>query len=307
MGVAVVESVVRGSSVTVFGGVYLGRGSIPIETSEQIVAENVKTDTNHNMAFVDSSTFNDNDISLKQLGSPSTQPEQLNGANTYCVGKPNDDELMSQENMNLSSPLNSGQSSEENQNNASETRKRNKRVGGRTRGSLHARNHILAERKRRERLSQMIISLCALIPGLARYIKQLQERERTLEKVCKRKLVEPTAFPAKRFQSSNDDDDVSSEDNFDEKLKQLSPEIEARLSDNNVLIRIHCDKRHRTDIPAKILSEMQTLHLNVTNSIVVPFGNAAIDMTIIAQMDNGFNMTAKDLVKNLRLALVKLL
>ncbi|KAI8031250.1 Transcription factor bHLH19 [Camellia lanceoleosa] len=293
--------------------------SIPIETSEQIAAENVKTDTNHNMALVDSSTFKDNDISLKRLGSPSTQPEQVNGANTYCIGKPNDDELMAQENMNLSSSLNSGQSSEENQNDASETRKRNKRVGGRTRGSLHARNHILAERKRRERLSQMIISLCALIPGLARmdkasilegtvkYIKQLQERERTLEKVCKRKLVEPTVFSSKRFQSSIDDDDVSSEDNFDEKLKQLSPEIEARLSDNNVLIRIHCDKRHRTDIPAKILSEMQTLHLNVTNSVVVPFGNAAIDMTIIAQMDNGFNMTAKDLVKNLRLALVKLL
>ncbi|GMP27606.1 hypothetical protein CsSME_00003512 [Camellia sinensis var. sinensis] len=118
----------------------------------------------------------------------------------------------------------------------------------------------------------------SILEGTVKYIKQLQERERTLEKVCKRKL-----------------------------LKQLSPEIEARLSDNNVLIRIHYDKRHRTDIPAKILSEMQTLHLNVTNSIVVPFGNAAIDMTIIAQMDNGSNMTAKDLVKNLRLALVKLL
>ncbi|XP_024027042.1 transcription factor bHLH18 [Morus notabilis] len=187
-----------------------------------------------------------------------------------------------------------------------------------TRTPSHAQEHIMAERRRREKLSQRFIALSAILPGLKKmdkasvlgdaikYVKELQERMKTLEEQNKKRTVESVVFVKKSqlMISSTDDDTSSSNDSHDSHSDEvLLPEIEARVSEKDVLIRIHCEKQK--GFMVKMLSEIEKLHLSIVNTSVLPFGNSTFDITVIAQMENEFNMTVKDLVKNLRQALLK--
>ncbi|GMJ03882.1 hypothetical protein like AT4G37850 [Hibiscus trionum] len=178
-----------------------------------------------------------------------------------------------------------------------------------------AQDHIMAERKRREKLSQRFIALSAIVPGLKKmdkasvlgdaikYVKQLQERLKVLEEQTKKRTVESVVF-VKKSQLSADDESSSCEDNSEGPSTDAAlPEIEARVSDNDVLIRIHHEK-HKGFV-SKILSEIEKFHLSVVNSSVLSFGNSTLDITIIAKKDSEFNMTVKDLVKDIRVALLK--
>ncbi|XWS29642.1 hypothetical protein CRYUN_Cryun24cG0047000 [Craigia yunnanensis] len=188
------------------------------------------------------------------------------------------------------------------------------RAGSLTRTPLDAQDHVIAERKRREKLSQRFISLSALIPGLKKtdknsvlgeaikYLKQLQERVTTLEGQVAKKTVESVILVRKQ-QIYADDETSSSDENFDRQSNKPFPEIEARVSDKDVLIRIHCEKNK--GCISNIINEVEKLHLSVLNSNVLPFGQATLDITIVAQMEAEFSMTVKDLVKSLRLALLK--
>ncbi|XP_028122459.1 transcription factor bHLH25-like [Camellia sinensis] len=247
----------------------------------------------------DNSHDNGNAILLGQSSSPST--------NSLQNENPNEDDAMSQDYINFSSF--SSRSSQENLNERPKSCNRTKKLCATSRAPVQARNHILAERKRRERLNQKLISLSTLIPGLKKmdkasilqdaikYIKHLQEHVQTLEKRAKKKLVEPTIHSMTKCGPSWEDDNVSSNENLDENFKKLSPEIEVRILEKNVLFRIHCKKNG--DVVAKILSKMSALHLDVVSSSVLPFG-VALEITIVAQVDEEFHMTVEDLVKNLR-------
>ncbi|KAL7221665.1 hypothetical protein ACSBR1_023590 [Camellia fascicularis] len=271
----------------------LNNESAYIETNISKLGKELKTNN-------DNSHDNKNAILLGQSSSLSTNSLQLNE-------NPKEDNTMSQDYINFSSL--SSQSSEENLNETPKSCNRTKKFCATSRAPGQARNHILAERKRRERLNQKLISLSALIPGLKKmdkasiledaikYIKHLQEHVQTLEKGAKKKLVEPTIHSMMKCGPSWEDDNVSSDENLDENFKKLSPEIEVKILEKNVLFRIHCEKNG--DVVAKILSKMPTLHLNVVSSSVLPFG-VALEITIVAQVDEEFHMTAEDLVKNLR-------
>ena len=118
-----------------------------------------------------------------------------------------------------------------------------------------------------------------------KYVKQLQERLKVLEEQTKKRTVESVVF-VKKSQRSADDESSSREENSDGQSSDATlPEIEVRVSDNDVLIRIHCKKQK--GFVAKILSEIESLHLSVVNSSVLTFGNSTLDMTtIIAQVIN---------------------
>ncbi|KAJ4839475.1 hypothetical protein Tsubulata_028564 [Turnera subulata] len=184
-----------------------------------------------------------------------------------------------------------------------------------TRSPSHAQDHILAERKRREKLTQRFIALSAVVPGLKKmdkasvlgdaikYIKELQERMKAVEEQNKTKTVESVVL-VKKSQLSADDNSSSCEDNPDDGPSDSAlPEIEAKVTDKDVLIRIQCNKQQ--GIVVKILGEIEALRLSILNSSVLPFGNSTLDITIIAQKDKECTMTMKDLVKNLRLAFLK--
>ncbi|XP_030496350.2 transcription factor bHLH18 [Cannabis sativa] len=182
-----------------------------------------------------------------------------------------------------------------------------------TRSPLHAQDHVIAERKRREKLSQRFIALSAVVPGLKKmdkasvlgdaikYIKNLQERLNTLEEQSAKKTVESVVF-IKRCHLSADDETSSSDENFNSNSNQPLPEIEAKVSDKDVLIRIHCEK-HKGCL-ANILSQVEKLHLTILNTSVLPFGGSTTHITIVAKMDVEYDMKVKDLVRNLRQTLL---
>ncbi|KAK8716569.1 hypothetical protein V6N13_043875 [Hibiscus sabdariffa] len=119
-----------------------------------------------------------------------------------------------------------------------------------------------------------------------KYVKQLQERLKVLEEQTKKRTVESVVF-VKKSQLSAEDESSSCEENSEGQSSDAAlPEIEAKVSDNDVLIRIHCDKQK--GLVAKILSEIESLHLSIVNSSVLPFGSSTLDMTIIAQAHGGF-------------------
>ncbi|XP_040937505.1 transcription factor bHLH18 [Gossypium hirsutum] len=186
-----------------------------------------------------------------------------------------------------------------------------KMVGSLTRAPLLAQEHVLAERKRREKISQSFLSLAALIPGLKKkdknsvlgdaieYLKQLQERKARLEEQVAKRTVESVKFVKKTTQFYAQDDQTSSSDeNFGTQSKNPFPDIEARVSNKDVLIRIHCETNK--GCISNIINEVEKLHLSVLNSNALPFGQATLYITIVAQMEDEFSMTLRDVVKTLR-------
>ncbi|XP_026408207.1 transcription factor NAI1-like [Papaver somniferum] len=169
----------------------------------------------------------------------------------------------------------------------------------------------MAERKRRQKLNQRFIALSAVVPGLKKmdkasvlgdaikYLKQLQQKAKTLEEQNVGKTVESVIFLKKTQIYADDKISSSSKENsaagstYDEPL----PEIEARVSQNNVLIRIHCEKHN--GVFAKILSQIEKLHLSVISSHAIPFNDSSLAITITAQMNAEYSMTVKALVKSL--------
>ncbi|PSS19278.1 Transcription factor bHLH25 like [Actinidia chinensis var. chinensis] len=173
--------------------------------------------------------------------------------------------------------------------------------------------HILAERKRREKLSQRFIALSAIIPGLKKmdkatvledaikYLKQLQDQVKTLEEQTKKKPIESAVF-VRKYELCAEGEKSSLDENllggpYDEPL----PEIEARICEKNVLIKIHCEKRK--GVLEKTIVELEKFHLSIANSSVLTFGSSALNITVVAQMEVGFTMTVKDLVKHLHASL----
>ncbi|KAF7803807.1 transcription factor bHLH25-like [Senna tora] len=173
-------------------------------------------------------------------------------------------------------------------------------------------DHIIAERKRREKLSQRFIALSALVPGLKKmdkasvlgdaikYLKQLQEKVKVLEEEQTRRKTVESVVIVKKSQLFGDDEGGHSCSDSGGPIDEALPEIEARFCERNVLIRIHCEKR--TGVVEKTMSEIEKLPLIVNGSSVMTFGTSALDITIIAQMDSEFSMTVKDVVRNLRSA-----
>nr|KYP42826.1 Transcription factor bHLH25 [Cajanus cajan] len=154
------------------------------------------------------------------------------------------------------------------------------------RSSSQTVDHIMAERRRRQELTERFIALSATIPGLNKtdkasvlraaidYVKELKEQIQELEKQDKTRSL------LKKRDPSN------------------IPEIEARVLGKEVLIEIHCEKQN--GIQFILLDHLENLHLTVTASSVLPFGNSALSITITAQMGEAYKMTVDDLVKNIR-------
>ncbi|GKD06270.1 transcription factor bHLH18-like protein, partial [Tanacetum coccineum] len=147
-------------------------------------------------------------------------------------------------------------------------------------------DHIMAERKRREKLSQKFIALSALIPGLKKmdkasvlgdaikYLKNLQEKVKALEEQTKKRSnnVQESVVFVKRYEVFGDGGENSQDDQL--------PEIEARFSGKDVLIRVHCEKK--AGIVEEILAEIEKLHLSVINTTALTFANYALDITVVA-------------------------
>ncbi|KAI3451866.1 hypothetical protein Pfo_008531 [Paulownia fortunei] len=171
-------------------------------------------------------------------------------------------------------------------------------------------DHIMAERKRREQLSQRFIALSAIVPGLKKmdktsvlgdtikYLKHLQEKVQTLEEQAAKQTMESVVLVKK---SQIVEDEGSSDEKSWGSDGQSLPEIEARVCDKSILLKIHCEKRK--GVLVKLLAQVEKLNMAVVNTSVTPFGSLALDITIIAEMNKEIGLAAKDIVKALRSAL----
>ncbi|KAK7252740.1 hypothetical protein RIF29_36912 [Crotalaria pallida] len=267
--------------------------------SPDLSSSSSPTNTSHIFSFDDYSNSNTNsDTNMAQFYS-TLNPKPKVFASVS---------LPQQGNANLMAQTNKGSSSE-NQNFETNSPKGQ---GTKSRSSSHTQDHIIAERKRREKLSQSLIALAALIPGLKKvdkasvlgaaltYMKDLKERLRLLEEESKKRALLECVVIVKK--PTRDDDSSSCDESLNVGSEALFPHVDARVSDKEVLLRIHCQKQN--GLLVKLLGHIQKLNLFVVNSSVLPFGknNSIIDITIVAKMGTGYNLTIKDLVANLRVA-----
>jgi hypothetical protein len=164
-----------------------------------------------------------------------------------------------------------------------------------TRPAAQNQDHILAERKRREKLSERFIALSKIVPGLKKmdkasvlgdaikYVKTLQEQVKGMEEVARRRPVESAVLVKKSQLTADEDDGSSCDENFEGAEAGL-PEIEARMSDRTVLVKIHCENRKGALIAA--LTEVESLGLAIMNTNVLPFTASTLDITIMATVSS---------------------
>ncbi|KAL4568828.1 hypothetical protein LXL04_024444 [Taraxacum kok-saghyz] len=201
-----------------------------------------------------------------------------------------------------------------------------KRVPGSTvsRNETQAQDHVLAERKRREILTRRFIALSALLPNLkkmdkatvledaTKYIKQLQTRMKELEKETtseNKRFKQESAISIKRSKisgDSNDDINIPSSDddetsNSSPNCDTFNPEIEVRVSERSILVRIYTHKN--PSVAMKILGDMERLQLTISSSSAIPFSSNLLLITITAQMNEECELTAMDVVKCLQSAI----
>ncbi|XP_074303536.1 transcription factor bHLH25-like isoform X2 [Silene latifolia] len=175
-----------------------------------------------------------------------------------------------------------------------------------------SQNHIIAERQRRQNLSQRFIALSALIPGLKKmdktsvlgeaitHMKQLKERVKILEEDKAKRAVESVVVVQRsRVVVENDDSSHSSSgvtQTHDE--EQLFLQVEARFCNTSVLIKVHCQMQ--IGLLSKIINKIENIHLLVTNTCSMPFNNNTLDITIMTQMEPDFAMGPHQVVENIR-------
>ncbi|XP_017697825.1 transcription factor bHLH18-like [Phoenix dactylifera] len=176
-----------------------------------------------------------------------------------------------------------------------------------------AQDHIIAERKRREKLGQRFIALSAVIPRLKKkdkasvlgdaveYIKELKERVKTLEDQNATRTVESMVLVKKSKLSVDDDGSSSNEFSNGCSSEESLPEIEVMLSEKTALMKIHCENRR--GVLGRLLSEIEKVHLTVTNANIMPFLSSSIFITVAAKVEGEFSITLEDLARKLNSAL----
>lgn len=172
---------------------------------------------------------------------------------------------------------------------------------------LQYKKNLLAEKRRRETLNKQFIALSTLLPGITKtdrisimgealkYINQLKGENNKLKQynanqavVMKKSQVHEEQHSCSITKSSS----VCS----DEQL----PEIEVRMYEKKILLTIRCEKEK--DVLANILSEIEKLNLTVISGNIMPFVGITYEIIIVAEMDNDFSISQKNLVKRLHSA-----
>ncbi|KAF8684436.1 hypothetical protein HU200_044330 [Digitaria exilis] len=175
-----------------------------------------------------------------------------------------------------------------------------RRAGGvKSSGSMaapYAQDHIIAERKRREKINQRFIELSTVIPGLkkmdkatilsdaTKYVKELQEKLKDLEAGGGRngRSIETVVLVKKPCLHADEDggSPMSASSGTPATRKEL-PEIEARFSEKSVMVRVNCEDGK--GVAVKVLAEVEELRLSIIHANVMPFPAGTLIITITAK------------------------
>ncbi|KAJ1294219.1 hypothetical protein BS78_01G129000 [Paspalum vaginatum] len=202
------------------------------------------------------------------------------------------------------------------------TRRASAKISASSPSAPYSQDHIMAERKRREKINQRFIELSTVIPGLkkmdkatilsdaTRYVKELQEKLKALQRQDGRGMESAVLVKSKKPRiAATDDGEVgggapSCAASGPAATRSALPEIEARISDGNVvMLRIHCEDAK--GVLVRLLAEVEGLHLSITHTNVMPFSACVLIINIMAKAAEGFNTTADDIVGRLNAALMQ--
>ncbi|KAL6641169.1 hypothetical protein ACP70R_019350 [Stipagrostis hirtigluma subsp. patula] len=176
--------------------------------------------------------------------------------------------------------------------------------------SKSAQEHVINERKRREKMQQQFVALAGLVPDLTKtdkisllggtieYVKQLENKVKTLERKIARKTSKYIAFANKSCVPNSNDSSSFGEMATD--VGGSNPAIGARIQDDTILLKICCNEER--GVLAMILSEIENHGLSIINANVMPFTDSCLDITITAKIVEGFS-TILELVNNLTTSL----
>lgn len=116
----------------------------------------------------------------------------------------------------------------------------------------------------------------SLLEDAINYLKALQERVSALEK---------EEMKTSSIDAPKDDYSLhieSSINNNRSTRESAAPEISARIADRHVLVKICCKKQ--MGLMSRIPGEMEKINLSVIDMRCMPFGGAALDVTILAEV-----------------------
>ncbi|CAL4897456.1 unnamed protein product [Urochloa decumbens] len=171
-------------------------------------------------------------------------------------------------------------------------------------------DHIIAERRRREKINQRFIELSTVIPGLkkmdkatilgdaVKHVRELQGKVKTLEEDGahsaggRNRSIQSAVLVKKPCHLPEDEATASGGDGG-----QQLPEIEARLSEKSVLLRIHC--YNARGLLVRVISEVEQMRLSITHTNVMPFLASTAIITITAKVEEGFSATVDEIVRSI--------
>ncbi|KAF7070016.1 hypothetical protein CFC21_075575 [Triticum aestivum] len=157
-------------------------------------------------------------------------------------------------------------------------------------------DHIIAERRRREKINQRFIELSTVIPNLkkmdkatilgdaVKYVRELQDKVKTMEDddsaaATTTTTIRSAVLVSKKIKSDDDDEDEDAGESSHSGL----PEIEVRVSgEKTVLVRIHC--KNARGLLVRVLAEVEELRLAITHTSVMPFPADTAIITITAKV-----------------------
>ncbi|MCD7457274.1 hypothetical protein HAX54_034707 [Datura stramonium] len=166
------------------------------------------------------------------------------------------------------------------------------------RSPVQAQHHVIAERKRREKMGDLFISLSKVVPGLKKldkssilgdtieYMKELQEQVKLLEESKKNIIYAASGSTSK------------------DQVVVGSNKIKARIFEKSVLINIHCTKQD--GMMGRLLCQMEQLHLSVHDIRIMPFGSTNLEIAILSEMEDGCCMNVHDIVKAIQINVLDL-
>nr|XP_004238949.2 transcription factor bHLH18 [Solanum lycopersicum] len=157
---------------------------------------------------------------------------------------------------------------------------------GERRSGEQALEHLLAERKRRKRISKLFVSLASLIPGL--------------NKMDKASILEGAATLIRQLGERAKEDDHHQSTIGMMTKNNLLPEVEIKSLEKELLITILLYKNQQKRNIDEILSVIQRLHLTIKTTNFMPFGTTSMHITVIAQMNDEFCETTDFLAEKLR-------
>ncbi|CAN6318990.1 unnamed protein product [Urochloa humidicola] len=168
--------------------------------------------------------------------------------------------------------------------------------------SSSVKEHVIAERKRREKMHNQFATLASIIPDITKtdkvsvlgstieYLHYLRNRLKALQEKDQHSsstVESPTSLNARRCIGTEDDG-------------AATPKIEADVQGTTVLLRVVC--REKKGVLIMVLTELEKHSLSIINTNVVPFAKSSLNITITAQIEDGSSTTV-ELVNNLSSAL----